>query len=259
MSRKAAATWGGWGLAGFLCTLASPTTALSDVTVWTNGNGSGGVTARVKDPNGQVHAWSAVGLGVEQTTSSLFSDGVWVTFSWDEGWTINAQGFACKPNTSYGDGGVATLCTVSGIALSASFDLPGTTGSVLHLTGEVSAFGAIDADDAVVHYAVLLASSDVIPQGFLGTAQNLVDRGIVAPSQVLLQFTAPNNALVQVDELVALGVTVGAPDVTLLAWTHGRYVVPAVSDWGLVVMAMLVLTAATVVIMRRRAMVRGGS
>lgn len=35
--------------------------------------------------------------------------------------------------------------------------------------------------------------------------------------------------------------------------------VPTVSEWGLVVMAMLVLTAATVVIMRRRAMVRGGS
>ena len=35
--------------------------------------------------------------------------------------------------------------------------------------------------------------------------------------------------------------------------------IPTVSDWGLVVMAMLVLTAATVVIMRRRAMVRGGS
>jgi len=34
--------------------------------------------------------------------------------------------------------------------------------------------------------------------------------------------------------------------------------IPTVSQWGLVVMAMLVLTAATVVIMRRRAMVRGG-
>jgi hypothetical protein len=35
--------------------------------------------------------------------------------------------------------------------------------------------------------------------------------------------------------------------------------IPTVSEWGLVVMAMLVLTAATVVIVRRRAMVRGGS
>lgn len=34
--------------------------------------------------------------------------------------------------------------------------------------------------------------------------------------------------------------------------------IPTVSEWGLVVMAVLVLTAATVVIMRRRAMVRGG-
>jgi len=35
--------------------------------------------------------------------------------------------------------------------------------------------------------------------------------------------------------------------------------IPTVSEWGLLVMAVLVLTAATVVIMRRRAMVRGGS
>jgi hypothetical protein len=35
--------------------------------------------------------------------------------------------------------------------------------------------------------------------------------------------------------------------------------IPTVSEWGLVVMAMLVLTAATVVIVRRRAMVHGGS
>jgi len=35
--------------------------------------------------------------------------------------------------------------------------------------------------------------------------------------------------------------------------------IPTVSDWGLAVMGVLVLTAATVVIMRRRAMVRGGS
>jgi len=35
--------------------------------------------------------------------------------------------------------------------------------------------------------------------------------------------------------------------------------IPTVSSWGVAVMAMLVLTAATVVIMRRRAMVRGGS
>jgi hypothetical protein len=35
--------------------------------------------------------------------------------------------------------------------------------------------------------------------------------------------------------------------------------IPTVSQWGLVVMAMLVLTAGTVVVMRRRAMVRGGS
>jgi len=246
-------------MAGFLCTLAWPATALSDVTVWTNGNGSGGVTARVKDPNGQVHAWSAVGFGVDQTTSSLFGDGVWVTFSWDQGWTIDAQGFACKPNTSYGDGGIATLCTVSGVALSASFEPPGTTASVVHLTGEVSAFGAIGADDAIVHYAVLLANSDVIPNGFLGTAQDLVARGIIAPGQVLREFTAPNNTFVQVDELVALGVTVGAPDATLLAWTHGRYVVPAVSAWGLLVTALLTITAGTVVVMRRRAMVHGGS
>jgi len=259
MSRKTAAASVGRRMAGFMCAFALPATAFSDVTVWTNGNGSGGVTARVKDPNGQVHAWSAVGIGVDQTTSALFGDGVWVTFSWDQGWTINAQGFACKPNTSYGGGGVATLCTVSRVALSASFEPPGTTGSVLHLTGEVSAFGAIDADDAVVHYAVLLANSDVIPQGFLGTAQNLVDRGIIAPGQVLREFTAPNNTLLQVDELVALGVTVDAPDVTLLAWTHGRYVVPAVSEWGLLLMALLTVTAGTVVVMRRRAMVHGRS
>lgn len=36
-----------------------------------------------------------------------------------------------------------------------------------------------------------------------------------------------------------------------------KTLIPTVSEWGLVVMAMLVLTAATVVIMRRRAMVRG--
>jgi hypothetical protein len=35
--------------------------------------------------------------------------------------------------------------------------------------------------------------------------------------------------------------------------------IPTVSEWGLLVMAVLVLTAATVVIMRRRAMVHGGS
>jgi hypothetical protein len=35
--------------------------------------------------------------------------------------------------------------------------------------------------------------------------------------------------------------------------------IPTVSEWGLVVMGLLVLSAATVVIMRRRAMVRGGS
>jgi hypothetical protein len=35
--------------------------------------------------------------------------------------------------------------------------------------------------------------------------------------------------------------------------------VPTVSSWGLLVMAVLVLTAATVVMMRRRAMVRGGA
>ncbi len=39
----------------------------------------------------------------------------------------------------------------------------------------------------------------------------------------------------------------------------GNCNIPTVSEWGLVVMAMLVLTAATVVIIRRRAMVRGGS
>lgn len=35
--------------------------------------------------------------------------------------------------------------------------------------------------------------------------------------------------------------------------------IPTVSEWGLVVMGVLVLTAGTVVVMRRRAMVRGGS
>jgi len=61
------------------------------------------------------------------------------------------------------------------------------------------------------------------------------------------------------DECVKLGGHFQGYGTTACIHNAAGDCIPTVSEWGLLVMAVLVLTAATVVIMRRRAMVRGGS
>lgn len=71
----------------------------------------------------------------------------------------------------------------------------------------------------------------------------------------------PNNGceLVTEDECIKLHGRWEGAGTTACHHDAAGDCIPTVSEWGLVVMAVLVLTAATVVIMRRRAMVRGGS
>jgi hypothetical protein len=61
------------------------------------------------------------------------------------------------------------------------------------------------------------------------------------------------------DECIKLGGRYLGDGTTSCAHDADGDCIPTVSEWGLVVMAILVLSAATVVIMRRRAVVRGGS
>jgi hypothetical protein len=61
------------------------------------------------------------------------------------------------------------------------------------------------------------------------------------------------------DACVKLGGRYMGDDSTQCIHTPEGDCIPTLSEWGLLVMGILVLSAATVVIMRRRAMVRGGS
>jgi hypothetical protein len=61
------------------------------------------------------------------------------------------------------------------------------------------------------------------------------------------------------DECIKLGGRYLGDGTTSCAHDAAGNCIPTVTEWGLVVMAVLVLTAGTVVVMRRRAMVRGGS
>jgi hypothetical protein len=72
----------------------------------------------------------------------------------------------------------------------------------------------------------------------------------------------PNNVCTPgttADECIKLGGRWEGAGSTTCAHNAAGDCIPTVSEWGLLVMGILVLSAATVVIMRRRAIVRGGS
>ena len=190
--------------------------------------------------------------GVGSTDNSVS-----VTFGWGENWQIHLFGYAIHAGASYG--GTASIALLSGLDLFGEFDPPGTDGSSFRVTGSGFAHSLVQVNEAAVHYAILAVHPDDIPQGFLGTADDLVAQSVITADKIITQFSASFPFSESFDELVSLGQAYDQDNVTLLTWVHGKCVtgclVPAASAWGLAVMGLLTLTAATVVIMRRRAAV----
>lgn len=217
-----------------------------DVTVWTNGLGVGGATVRVSERGESItETFIGLGTGISQNVS-LGNAGV--TFAWGPGWQVDIFASACGPGTSYGDGGVATHCVSTFVELVGTFELGGMSGEVFNLTGVIGIALTDPANVYEVHYALLAIDADVIPEGFLGTAEGLVQDGVISEDEVIIQ----SNNLILRDEPIDLGQILNEENLTLLVWTHGSFIVPTLSQWGISIMALSLVAAATVILRRRR-------
>jgi hypothetical protein len=245
------------GFAVLLVALCVPLSALADATVWTNGAGLGGATIRVTGANRVTTDRALTGPAPGGSGSVVSEDGTaFVSFAWGPEWRVYLSGLAGQRGASYGEGGVASFRPSSALDLFGAFEPPGSSGSAFRITGSGYAFGLGPDDESEIHYALLSVHPSVIPQGFRGTADDLVAQHIILPADVVTQFSASYPASESFDQQVLLGQVLDQDNVTLLAWIHGKCVsgcVPTVSAWGVAVMAMLVLTAGTIVVMRRRA------
>ncbi|MDO8629938.1 MAG: hypothetical protein Q7R41_05545 [Phycisphaerales bacterium] len=238
-----------------LVVLCAPRNTQGDATVWTNGAGIGGATVRVTGADGVVSEQTITGSGTGGL-EFVSGEGVEVQFGWSPNWSIRIFGYAVRAGASYGDGGVASIALLSGLNLFGTFEPPGSSGTSFRITGSGDAVSLNSLNEADIHYALLRVTPDVIPEGFLGTADDLVAQAIIAPGDVLTQFSASYPAHENFDELVALAQTFDQENLTLLAWIHGKCVtsclVPTMSAWGVAAMTLLILSAATVVLIRRR-------
>lgn len=217
-----------------------------DVTVWTNGLGEGGATVRVSERGESItQTFSGLGTGTSQNVS-LGNAGV--TFAWGPGWQVDIFASACGPGTSYGDGGVATHCVSTFVELVGAFELGGMSGEAFNLTGDIFFAITDPANVYKVHYALLAIDADVIPEGFLGTADKLVQDGVISADEVIIQSNNPFLPAGPID----LGQMLDEENLTLLVWTHGSFIVPTLSQWGILMMALSLIAAATVILRRRR-------
>ena len=240
-----------------LSVLCTSMVAYGDAAVWTNGIGFGGASVTVKGANGVTTTKSVSGFNTNTPQTVTSADGTAsVTFSWGPLWSTSISGTVC-PGASYGGGSVAGTCVGSDTDLDAAFEPAGASGSQLRVSGTLAATGVADAAGAIVHYAVLGVNPAVIPEGFLGDANDLVEESVITSADILFQFSGSDPLNLVVDQLVNLQQTRGEEDVTLLAFAHGQNDIPAVSTWGLAVMLLLVLSAGTVVIVRKRTAVAG--
>lgn len=218
-----------------------------DATVWTNGLGEGGATIRIRDPGQAPQTSTFMSAGGGESGFAAGND-AFVEFAWGPGMWIYVMGYACRGGASYGAGGAASLYTVSSLDLTGQATTSPPKPGALHLAGEVWAYGHVVGEDAQVHFAVVLAHPSVIPEGFSGTVETLIDAGIISAEDVVTRFSASNNVFEPIDEVLF---AFDLEYTTLLVWTHGTYSIPAVSEWGLVALTLVLLTAATIVLRRR--------
>lgn len=217
-----------------------------DVTVWTNGLGQGGATVRVSE-RGESTTETFIGLGTG-TSQNVSLGNAGVTFAWGPGWQVDINAHACGPGTSYGDGGVATHCVSTFVELVGALELGGMSGEVFNLTGVIGIALTDPANVFQVHYTLLATDADVIPEGFLGRAEDLVQAGVISADDVIFQ----SNNLILREEPIDLGQILNEENLTLLVWTHGSFIVPTLSQWGILIMALSLLATATVILRRRR-------
>jgi len=238
--------------------IGGPLVALGDASVWSNGSGVGGATIRVTGVNGVTATRAVTGTGTGEPQVESSADGyASVHFSWGPDWRVQLFGYAAQRGASYGEGGVASLITTSSIDLFGAFEPPGSTGTTFRITGSGYAYGTAPNDESEIHFALLSVSPVVIPAGFIGKADDLVGQGIISPTAILTQFSVSYPAMESLDQWVVLGQVFDQDNVTLLAWIHGKCVsgcIPTLSEWGVAVMALLVLSATTIVIRRRQAL-----
>ncbi len=219
--------------------------ARADVTVWTNGLGSGGATVRLSDGS-QSTTETFIGLG-DGTPMNVNLGNANATIAWGPGWQIYIFAQACGPDTSYGNRSVAPHCVSTFVDLVGAFELGGTSGDAFNLTGDISFAITSPANEYEAHYSLLAMNPNVIPEGFQGTADDLVQAGIISADDVIIQS---NDAFLP-DTPVDLGQVLDEENLTLLVWTHGAFVVPTLSEWGMAIMALSLIAAATVILRRR--------
>jgi len=234
------------------CVLGSGVPAFCDATVWTNGNGVGGATVRVTGANGITAMQEFLGAGGNEWISSTDSTAA-VNVSWDPNWQAHLWGFATQQGASFGS--TASVALISSIDLLGQFEPPGPSGASFRLFVSTFTVSLSQRNEANVHYALLAVPPDAIPQGFLGTADDLVTASVITSDQILTQFSGSFPLSESWEELVDLGGSYDLENLTLLAWVHGSCVesclIPAVSTWGLTVLALLILSGATIVLMQR--------
>lgn len=219
--------------------------ASADVTVWSNGLGMGGATVRLSDGS-QSTTETFIGLG-DGTPINVTLGNASATITWGTGWQTDIFAQACGPGTSYGNRSVAPHCVSTVVQLVGAFEPGGTSGDAFILTGDITFTITSPGNEYEAHASLLAINPNVIPEGFQGTADDLVQAGVISADDIIIQSNGPFLPFNPID----LGQVLDESNLTLLVWTHGAFLIPTLSEWGLSIMALSLIAAATVILRRR--------